>query len=181
MLTRASDNLLETLENLNEVVDINTRVNLKKEPIVLHDAISKVLHNLSAFMEKNHVTIQNHVDKEQQIWSVPAYLDSIILNLVTNAIKYRSPDRKPVITINAKQIEQRTILSIADNGLGIDLERHGDKIFGMYKTFHNRKDAKGIGLYIIKNQIEAMGGSITVNSEVDKGSTFNVYFNEKSE
>lgn len=181
MLTKASDNLLETLENLNEVVDINTRTNLKKEPIALHDAIAKVLHNLSAFMEKNHVTIKNKVGKDQLVWSVPAYLDSIVLNLVTNAIKYSSPDRKPVIHISSKKIEQRTILSIADNGLGIDLERHGDKIFGMYKTFHNRKDAKGIGLYIIKNQIEAMGGSITVNSEVDKGSTFNVYFNEKSE
>ena len=180
MLTKASDNLLETLENLNEVVDINTRTNLRKEPIVLHDAVTKVLQNLSAFMEKNQVAIKNNVDKKQMIWSVPAYLDSIVLNLVTNAIKYRSPDRKPVITINAKKLEQKTILSISDNGMGIDLERHGDKIFGMYKTFHNRKDAKGIGLYIIKNQIEAMGGSITVNSEVDKGSTFNVYFNEKS-
>lgn len=63
--------------------------------------------------------------------------------------------------------------------MGIDLNRYGGKIFGMYKTFHNNKDARGLGLYIIKNQVEAMGGNITVNSEVNKGATFNVYFNEE--
>ena len=107
-------------------------------------------------------------------------MDSIILNLVSNAVKYKSPDRPPLITINAMKSKKGILLSISDNGLGIDLDKYGDKIFGMYKTFHNREDAKGFGLYLIKNQIEAMGGSITVQSEVDKGTTFNVYFNEES-
>ncbi|WP_318344203.1 sensor histidine kinase [Flagellimonas baculiformis] len=180
MLNRASDSLLETLENLNQVVDINTNVTLSKKPLNLNDSIDKVRQNLSAFLEKNKVKIINNIPQDMVVWSVPAYLDSIILNLVTNAVKYRSPERSPIITMDAKKRDKTLIFSISDNGLGIDLERYGDKIFGMYKTFHNRKDAKGIGLYIIKNQIEAMGGSITVNSEVDKGATFNVYFNEES-
>ncbi|WP_234416185.1 PAS domain-containing protein [Flagellimonas amoyensis] len=180
MLNQASDSLLETLENLNQVVDINTNVTLSKQPLNLNLSISKVRQNLSAFLEKNKVNIINNIPADMMVWSVPAYLDSIILNLVTNAVKYSSPDRNPIITMDAKKGEKTLIFSVSDNGMGIDLERYGDKIFGMYKTFHNRKDAKGIGLYIIKNQIEAMGGSITVNSEVDKGATFNVYFNEES-
>ena len=71
------------------------------------------------------------------------------------------------------------VLSIQDNGLGIDLERHGHKLFGMYKTFHKNKDARGIGLFITKNQIEAMGGKIEVESQVGVGTTFNIYFHEK--
>lgn len=180
MLNQASDSLLETLENLNQVVDINTNVTLGKKPLNLNESIDKVRQNLSALLDKNNVKIINNIPNDLTVWSVPAYLDSIILNLVTNAVKYRSPERSPIITMDAKKREKTLIFSVSDNGLGIDLERYGDKIFGMYKTFHNRKDAKGIGLYIIKNQIEAMGGSITVNSEVDKGATFNVYFNEES-
>ena len=123
----------------------------------------------------------NSVDKNLNVLSVPAYLESIILNLMTNAVKYRSLDREPKIAISAKKQDGYLVLSISDNGLGIDLERYGDKLFGMYKTFHDNKDARGLGLYIIKNQIEAMDGNITVTSEVGKGSTFKVSFNDQTQ
>jgi signal transduction histidine kinase len=172
---------LETLDNLNEVVDINTNMDLEKKPLNLHESLTKVLQSLAALLEKNHVKIINHVDKELCVSANSSYLNSIIINLITNAIKYRSPKRNPIITLNAKKHERQVVFSVSDNGLGIDMERYGGKIFGLYKTFHNNKDAKGLGLYIIRNQIEAMGGSITANSEVDKGTIFNVYFNEESQ
>jgi len=100
----------------------------------------------------------NKVSDKTKIKTVPAYLDSILSNFITNAVKYRSPDRDPIITLSVSKGEDYTILSIADNGLGIDLEKYGDKLFGMYKTFHDRPDSRGIGLYITKNQIEAMNG-----------------------
>ncbi|WP_223826743.1 PAS domain-containing protein [Flagellimonas sp. S3867] len=181
MLSHASDNLLDTLENLNEVVDISTNINMDKKSLNLNENIIKVQQNLSAFLERNKVEFINSVPDNLTVMSVPAYLESIILNLVTNAVKYRQPNTSPIISLNAKKQEDSVIFSISDNGLGIDLNRYGNKIFGMYKTFHNNKDARGLGLYIIKNQIEAMGGGITVNSEVDKGTTFNVYFNEESQ
>ena len=131
-------------------------------------------------MDKDDSQIINNVEKDIEVSCIPAYLDSIILNLVSNAVKYKSPNRTLLITINAVKSNEGVLLSISDNGMGIDLDKYRDKIFGMYKTFHNRKDAKGFGLYLVKNQIEAMGGSITVQSEVDKGTTFNVYFNEES-
>jgi len=181
MLSQASDNLLDTLENLNEVVDISTNVNLDKKSLNLSEHITKMQQNLSAFLQENKVKFENHVPEDLMVSSVPAYLESILLNLVTNAVKYRHPERGVVGTLNAKKQDSHVMFSITDNGLGIDLNRYGDKIFGMYKTFHNNKDARGLGLYIIKNQIEAMDGSITVSSEVDKGSTFNVYFHEEIE
>src|SRR5690606_24896681 len=181
MLTQASDSLLETLDNLNQVVDINVNVHLDREPINLYSAIAKVANNLSAFLEKSKVKIVNNIATDLEVHSVPAYLDSIILNLLTNAVKYSSPERKPIIVLEAEKREKGVLFSVIDNGIGLDLDRYGDKIFGMYKTFHGRKDSKGIGLYMIKNQIEAMGGSIGVESKVDQGTTFKVYFNGDSE
>lgn len=181
MLSQASDRLLETLDNLNEVVDINTNMDLEKKPLNLHESLTKVLQSLAALLDKNQVKIVNHVDKELCVSANSSYLNSIIINLITNAIKYRSPKRNPIITLNAQKHERQVVFSVSDNGLGIDMDRYGGKIFGLYKTFHDNKDAKGLGLYIIRNQIEAMGGSITANSEVDKGTIFNVYFNEESQ
>ncbi len=181
MLFHASDNLLDTLENLNEVVDISTNVNLDKKSLNLSENITKMQQNLSAFLEEHQVEFENFVPDDLMVLSVPAYLESILLNLVTNAVKYRHPDRSPLIELRAVKQDKHVHFSVSDNGLGIDLKRYGDKIFGMYKTFHNNKDARGLGLYIIKNQLEAMDGSISVSSEADKGSTFNVYFNEETE
>ncbi|TXN36756.1 PAS domain-containing protein [Flagellimonas hymeniacidonis] len=180
MLSHASDNLLDTLENLNEVVEISTNVNLDKKSLNLNEYIHKVQQNLAGFLVNNKVELINSVPKKLTVLSVPAYLESIILNLVTNAVKYSKPKEIPTISLSAKKQDKNVIFSVSDKGMGIDLNRYGGKIFGMYKTFHNNKDARGLGLYIIKNQAEAMGGNITVSSEVNKGTTFKVYFNEES-
>lgn len=180
MLTDASNNLLETLENLNEVVDINTNVNLDKRPIPLKNKIDSVAHNLAAYLDKNNATVTNTVCDSTEIHVVPAYIDNILMNFITNAVKYKDPERNANITLSSKNEEGYTVLSITDNGLGIDLEKYGDKLFGMYKTFHNHSDARGIGLYISKNQIEAMNGKVGVESKVGVGTTFKIYFNEKN-
>jgi sensor histidine kinase regulating citrate/malate metabolism len=100
------------------------------------------------------------------------YVDSIILNLLTNAIKYKSDQRKPTVIISLQKTDDFIRLDVKDNGLGIDLERQGRKIFGMYKTFHKHPDARGVGLFLIKNQVEALGGRIDVASKVDEGTIF---------
>ena len=178
MLVKASDHLLETLNNLNEVVVINTKVNLKKKNIFLNKEIKSVEKTLSVLLKNKNTKIINTIDNNVKIKAIPAYLDSILMNLFTNAIMYKSPDRDPVITLSSSCVNGYTILSINDNGLGIDLKKYGDKLFGMYKTFHDNADAKGIGLFLSKNQMEAMGGKITASSEVGKGTTFNLHFNE---
>ncbi len=178
MLTNSSDNLLETLNNLNEVVDINSKTGLEKKSVNLTKEITSVKQKLTTQISEHKVKIINKIDPEVYVKVIPAYLESILMNFITNAIKYRSPKRRPIIKLNSKNEDGYTVLSIQDNGLGIDLEKYGDKLFGMYKIFHDRKDARGIGLYITKNQIEAMKGKVAVESSVGSGTTFKIYFNE---
>lgn len=168
--------LKETITHLNEVVSVHTNSKEKAEKLKLREHIDKTLNVLSATVLDTKCKIINTVREDIEIEYVQAYLESVLLNLISNAIKYRSPDRDPILKIYTKKIKGYKLLYIEDNGVGIDLEQHGDKLFGMYKTFHGNEDAKGIGLFLTKNQIEAMQGKIEVESTVNKGTTFIVYF-----
>jgi PAS domain S-box-containing protein len=179
-LKTASQQLTETISHLNEVVALTTNIEEKSEKINLLASVSNAVNNVNALVREHQVNITNTVAKKLHISGVPAYVQSIILNFITNAIKYRSPDRPPVIHISAEKEGGFVVLSIADNGIGIDMEQHGHKLFGMYKTFHGNKDARGIGLFITKNQIEAMGGKVDVSSTPNVGTTFKIYFHENN-
>jgi signal transduction histidine kinase len=102
-----------------------------------------------------------------------------LYNLISNAIKYRDPDRSPVIDIKTEKLADEIRLTVSDNGLGIDTSVHRDKLFTLYSRFHTHLEGKGLGLYLVKTQITAMGGRIEIESEVNKGSTFRVYFRLK--
>jgi signal transduction histidine kinase len=108
-----------------------------------------------------------------------SYLESILLNLLKNSIKYNSPTRKLKINITANQMEDCVVLIFNDNGIGIDLERNRDKIFGLYQRFHDYPDSKGLGLYLVKSQVETMGGTIGIESKVNIGTTFKLTFKNK--
>ncbi len=179
-LKKASKNLTETIANLNEVVAVNTKVKHELHTLNLNAAIKKVHDNIQALLIENKVSFINEVDEAIAIKAVPAYLDSILLNFITNGIKYRSKEVPAFIKLSSVKKPGYTLLTVTDNGLGIDLKQHGEKLFGMYNTFHGNNDAKGIGLFITKNQIEAMGGSIEVESKVRAGTTFKIYFNDSN-
>lgn len=174
MIRSASDQLTETIHNLNEVVAIQTNINEEKSKRPLLTELIKMKNNLRGLIKETNTTIEIEVDEKLQVNVIPPYLDSILLNLMTNAIKYRSPARKPIVKIRAEKTQTHVKLDIIDNGLGIDMRLHKNKVFGMYKTFHGNKDARGIGLFITKNQVEAMGGQIDLRSEVGVGSIFTI-------
>jgi PAS domain S-box-containing protein len=176
MLTQASDSLLETLENLNEVVTLSTNTQAKKERVNLRSKITKIQQDLSNLTDNKKLNITNDVSKDINIQIVPAYLDSILMNFITNGVKYKHPDREPTLKFSTEKKGEYTLLNIEDNGLGIDLDKYGSKLFGMYKTFHTNKDSRGIGLYITKNQVEAMHGKIEVESKLGEGTKFKVFF-----
>ncbi|WP_299801123.1 PAS domain S-box protein [uncultured Maribacter sp.] len=180
MLTTASNNLLETLDNLNEVVSINTNTNIAIKEINLSNKVIDACDNLSPFIAINSGKIENNIPDNFNIKSVPAYLDSILTNFITNAIKYKHPDREVLVILSAEKKGGYSILTISDNGLGIDLDKYGKKLFGMYNTFHEHEDARGIGLYLSKNQIDAMNGKVEVTSETGKGTEFKIFFNDKN-
>jgi len=175
ILKTVSCSLNETMSHLNEVINIRTNIALASEPLNLQHYISTVTAVLCKQIRTNAVKIINEIPHDCIINYNPAYLESILYNLISNSIRYRCSDRQTEIKISLHQQDVTTVLQIADNGIGIDLVRNADKIFGMYKTFSNNVDSKGIGLFITKNQVDAMGGSITVESELGVGTTFKIY------
>lgn len=175
LLKEAVGHLDETVQNLNEVAILNTKTEHNLVNLNLNEFVTKAITSVNSIVMDQSVTIENNVDEKINVSAIPAYLDSIILNFLTNAIKYQSTDRFPEIKVNANRKNNFIVLSVEDNGLGIDLEAHGKKLFGMYKTFHKHKDSRGLGLFITKNQIEAMGGKVEVVSKVNHGTTFYIY------
>ncbi|WP_182835577.1 PAS domain-containing sensor histidine kinase [Flagellimonas lutimaris] len=174
MLGRASDGLNETITHLNEVVQVKLETGKKLKEVHVRNTFDKILEDVNALILENKINVNTNISDTFKVKGVPAYIESIFLNLTTNAIKYRDPEKEPTLTIQSYIEDQFIVLSVEDNGKGIDLERYGKKIFGMYKTFHGNKDARGIGLFITKNQIESMGGTIEVESEVGVGTKFKV-------
>lgn len=162
-----------TVTNLSEIVDVENHDSLPLRPINLHKSIETVCQILKIQIGNAKAIVLNTVGRDVMINANAAYLESIMLNLLTNAIKYQRPDRYPVIEFDCLFSDNDELfLKVRDNGLGINLTKYRDQLFGMFKTFHGNQDAKGIGLYITKFQVEAMGGQIDVESEEMKGSTF---------
>jgi PAS domain S-box-containing protein len=175
-LKRVSLSLNDTLYNLNEVVSIRNNMNMVMEPLNLREYILQALGVLSEQIIQKNVMIENEVPENTLVNYNPAYLESVVLNFISNAIKYSSPERQPRIVLSITHENGSMILNVIDNGIGIDMKKNGDKLFGMYKTFNNNPDARGIGLFITKNQIDAMGGKVEVESEIGKGTSFKIYF-----
>jgi PAS domain S-box-containing protein len=179
MFKEGTEKLSETIEYLNEIITIQKNTNIEKKNIFLYDEIEKTKITLRPIILESQIEITHSIPEDLTVSAIPAYLDSILLNIFTNAIKYRSHSRKSFLKIGYEINENYTIISFKDNGLGLNLKKNGHKIFGMYKTFHGNDDARGIGLYITKNQLEAMKGKIEMKSEEGIGSVFKIYLNEK--
>ncbi|TKC08240.1 PAS domain S-box protein [Pedobacter polaris] len=176
LLKTVADNLNDTLLNLNNIVNIQTSIDIIVEPLSLNDYIVNTMTAQNAQILAKEATILNKVDPNVLVNFNRAYLQSILLNLISNALRYSHPDRKPVISITCFEENNQLVLRVSDNGVGIDLNKHGDKMFGIYQTFNGNADARGFGLFISKNQVEAMGGKIDVESAINKGTTFKIYF-----
>ena len=177
LIRNSANNLNQTLLHLNEVLDISRNLESKFEPTSIHKSIALSLESVQSLAAEKGIKIAVHgLSEDLQLRAIPAYLDSILLNILTNAIKFSDPQKQQrLIKVSLLKMPSCLLISIADNGLGLDMKRHGGQIFGMYKTFHNHSDSKGLGLFITKNQVEAMGGQIKVKSRVGKGSIFKVY------
>lgn len=174
--TKSTHLLNETINDLVKVVIIKDNPSIQKEKVLIKEIFENVFNQLS-FLISLHKPILKIDLEEITILNInKSYLESIFLNLLTNAIKYRSESRQLRVSISSKVVDDNLVLSFKDNGIGIDLERNKDKIFGLYQRFHNHPDSKGLGLYLVKSQVEAMGGTINVTSTVGKGTTFTITF-----
>ncbi|WP_417619955.1 sensor histidine kinase [Oceanihabitans sediminis] len=174
ILKTVNKSLTKTITSLRGIVTVSTSKNDNIECIHLKSFIDNAIGLLTIKIKKTNSIIHNEVDSEIFLDFNADYMGSIIQNLLSNAIKYKHPSRSPIIHIESKVTEEHIILTFKDNGLGIDLDKFGNEIFELYRTFHQNEDAEGVGLYLTKNQIEAFNGSIEVDSTVNVGSTFTI-------
>ncbi|QBN18354.1 PAS domain-containing sensor histidine kinase [Flavobacterium nackdongense] len=171
--------LNETINDLVKVIIIKDNPSIEKESLLLKDIFEDVFSQLDFLIGLHKPIILFNFEDVAFLNTNKSYLESILLNLLTNSIKYKSDKRKLKININAHQLGDNVVLIFKDNGIGIDLERNKDKVFGLYQRFHDYPDSKGLGLYLVKSQVETMGGTISIESKVNVGTTFTLTFKNK--
>ncbi len=172
----ATDILNNTLQDLIDVVAIKKNKLPKIEKVDFNNLVSNIETSLNKQLAESKAIIVKNFSQSSSINYVYSHLENFLTNLTTNAIKYRNHNRQLKINIKTYLDGEYTVIEFKDNGIGIDLERYGDRLFGLYQRFHSHVEGKGLGLYLVREQIRAHDGNLHVESEVGVGTTFYVYF-----
>jgi signal transduction histidine kinase len=179
LITRSGKNILTSLDELNEVLKIKQDQQIEKQELsfeTVYQRVRNMLHSKAV-----ETGAEFHSDFQVGTIFYPnIYLESILLNLLSNSLKYSDSRRKPQIKVKTYTENENLILSVEDNGLGIDLKRYGHQLFKLRKTFHNHPEGRGVGLFLVKNQIEALGGTISASSKKNEGTTFTIDFGKQN-
>jgi PAS domain S-box-containing protein len=163
--------------DLNFILEARREINESKEMVSFSGIINDVKTSISDLIQRENIIINTNFSVNK-LFTIRTYLYSIFFNLLNNSIKYRRTDVQTNIEVHSKRIDKKVIITFKDNGLGIDMSTNGDKLFGLYRKFHPHIEGKGMGLYMVKTQVEILGGSIRVASEVNKGTEFSIAFDE---
>jgi signal transduction histidine kinase len=164
----------EIVKDLNQILQIRRDVGEKKERIVFSELVNHVLTGFHLLVEQEHIKVITDFSQADGTFAIKSYLYSIFYNLISNSIKYRQPEIPLVIELKSWKQGDKIMITFKDNARGIDLSTHGEEVFGLYKRFNTDTEGKGIGLYMVRNQVEALGGSIHVSSQANIGSIFSV-------
>lgn len=174
MLQGSAKAMDASINDLNAILEIKKGIHNLNELVSFSDRLDKVKSMLRDRIKDSHATIESNFDKAPTCFAVPVYIESILYNLVSNGIKYRSPERDPIITLKTSIDDNKIKLTVSDNGLGLDLTQLKDKVFNLYQRFHQHVEGKGMGLFLVKTQVEALGGTIELTSKVNEGTTFKI-------
>jgi signal transduction histidine kinase len=162
------------IRDLSKIIDIRNDIFRLRQKIELPAELNELAKLFKNEIDSHHIVIKADFSECAEIYSVKALVHSILYNLISNAIKYRSPERQPCIEIKSSCTDDFYVLVVRDNGLGIDLATHRENLFKLYKRFHYHTEGKGLGLYLIKLQAETLGGSVEVESEINKETLFKI-------
>jgi PAS domain S-box-containing protein len=163
----------DVIKDLNMILQMRQNINEQTEDVSLAEIVKDVELSITDLVKRNRVSITTDFNEVKSITTLKSYLYSIFYNLITNSIKYKQDGIDPVINISSLKTDDHVLIKFSDNGLGIDLQTHGSKLFGLYKRFHpEHAEGKGVGLFMTKTQVEALGGKVSVKSEVNIGTEF---------
>jgi signal transduction histidine kinase len=166
---------LETIiRDLNDILSQTKEVDHHRTVVDFNTELSIILDFYQPQIEKSEAIIYKDFSKAPSVMAIKSFIHSILSNLISNSFKYKKPGLPVTISITSEVKDNYTVVTHADNGIGIDLKLHKNKIFGFYKRFHTHVEGKGLGLHLIKTQVEMMGGRVEVESEVGKGTTFRI-------
>jgi len=174
-LVQSARQLDRVVKDLNMILDVSNSSNTMIVKLDVKNEIELVLLNHEKDVAETQAQITLNVDRVPTLYTSKPYFESIFTNLMSNAIKYRRPEVPPIIHIDAEWKDEFALFTIRDNGLGIDLQTSGKKLFTLYSRFHDRVEGKGLGLFMVKTQLHAQGGKVEVESEVGVGTVFKVY------
>ncbi len=174
-LDLSANRLDSVIKDLNNILQVRREVSEMKTDIDLQQLVENVKESISSIIENKKVDFKINFEKINNIKSIRTYLGSVFFNLITNSLKYSKKDEPICICITSEKVNNSAIIKYQDNGIGIDLNKYGDQLFGLYKKFNTEVEGKGIGLYMVKTQIEVMGGTITVDSKLNEGTEFTIH------
>ncbi len=172
----STDHLNTTLNDLVEILIIKEKDSVDQVWVSFEETCRNVQESIKSQIVDSGAMIHTNFAVASGTRFNPAYMESIFLNLITNSIKFSKKDSKPIIFIYSVELENYTQLIFEDNGLGFNMAKVQNKIFGLYQKFHNHPDSKGIGLYLVHSQITSLGGFIEVESEENEGTKFIISF-----
>lgn len=177
-LEKSARRLDDVISDLNKILAVRTdQQDEIREPVQLPQVAAEVVQSLQHLLDRYQAKVQLSLSDEDVLWANRAYVYSILHNLVSNAIKYKSLQRDLLIEVKSVNQKNGLRLLVKDNGSGMDLEKVRPRLFQLYKRFHSGPEGKGIGLYLVKMQVSAIGGTIDVNSAPEAGTTFTIDFN----
>jgi len=176
---KSTEQLNATINDLLKVLILKEQTAVLTEPVSLQKVLDDTLLSFTSQIKELQAKINTNFSQADTIYFNKEYLESIFTNLIGNALKYYSIERNLHIDITSKETPAYIQVSFKDNGIGIDLEKNKGRIFKLFQTFHQGRDSKGVGLYMVQTQLQALGGKIEVESEVNKGSTFTVSFKKQ--
>jgi signal transduction histidine kinase len=179
-LKKVTTHINVVFDELTDSLQVLEDIEIKSEKINLESYLNKLLIQYETQIKQNKAEIKFDFSGAPEIYFPRKYVESILDNLLSNALKYKSPIRNPIIEFKTLKNNSNVILSVSDNGLGINIELHKKRLFKIRQVFHDHPDSKGFGLYMTKTQITAMGGEIWIESEVNKGSTFFIEFKNQN-
>lgn len=179
-LSSSTRKLDDVIKDLNYILQIRQEVTERKEMVSFSQLTRDIKMSIDAMITRENVIIKTDFSDIDDFFTLKSYLNSIFYNLISNSIKYRSAENSPLIEIRSKKAKNKIIIMFKDNGIGIDLKNNEDKVFGLYKKFHPHMEGKGMGLYLVKTQVEMLGGKIEIKSEVNKGTEFVIELDEAS-
>jgi signal transduction histidine kinase len=175
-LGHISESFNTTIQHLNSMLSIQTKAKAERQNVAFREVMESVLHTEHPLILETDAEVYSDFSEMPTIPYHTDYLEFILRELLVNALKFRHPRRKPEINIYSSIENDTPMLTVKDNGLGIDLEKHGERLFQLYQTFHDDPAASGTGLFLVRTKVEAMLGTIKVSSEPDKGTIFRIEF-----